>query len=295
MIERVIAQTPTPTTTTTSSSDTPIVPSGINAADWIQAGVLVAIGLVLAVIVSRLIVKVVAAGHRSRRGVAHLLGRLAGMLVFAAGVVYALNTLGVRIGPLLGALGIVGIALAFALQDILENLVAGIILQARNPFRYGDQLETGDWEGTVEDVNFRAVVLHTFEGTRVVLPSSTVLKDPIHNLTAFEKRRTSVSVGVAYGADLDEAGEIIARATTAAEHVEPDPEPEVFVEELGESSVNFSVRFWHRPEVATKWRARHAVLTGVYRALGEAGIEIPFPQRTLTFAEPPGGSGPAGR
>ncbi len=273
-----------------TKTDQQIVPSGLDGGDWVQAGILIVVAVVLAVGVSRVVIRLVAAGNRSRIGVAHLLGRLAGLFVFAGGVVYALNTLGVRIGPLLGALGIVGIALAFALQDILENLVAGVILQARNPFRYGDQLESGDWTGTVEDINFRAVVLRTFEGTRVVLPSSTVLKASIHNLTAFEHRRTTVEVGVAYGTDLRRAAEVIGEAVRDAEGVEAEPEPEVLLEELGESSVNFAVRFWHEPKVATMWRARDRVLLGVYEALGDAGIEIPFPHRTLAFvpgAEPP--------
>ena len=263
-----------------------IVPAGITAADWIQAGVLVAVAIVLGVLVSRLVVRLVLAGTSSRRGVARLLGRLAGLVVFVAGLLYALNPLGVRIAPLLGALGIVGIALAFALQDILENFIAGVILQIRDPFRLGDQVVSDEWEGVVEDVNFRAVVLHTFDGTRVVLPSSMVLKAPIQNLTAFEQRRTTVEVGVAYGTDLRQAVDIIARATADADGVAAEPAPQVYLKELGESSVDFAVRYWHEPTVAGMWLARHAVLVATYEALDAAGIEIPFPQRTLSFREP---------
>ena len=277
---------------TSSESIEEIVPSGITAGDWVQAGILIGIGLLLAIMVHRVVIRLVTAGSNARLGVARLLGRLGGMLVFLAGFVYALNTLGVRIAPLLGALGIVGIALAFALQDILENFIAGVILQARNPFRLGDQVVSGDWQGTVEDVNFRAVVLHTPDGTRVVLPSSTVLKDPIQNLTAFDQRRTSVTVGVAYGTDLRRAAGIIARATASVEEVVADPDPQVYVEELADSAVNFSVRYWHQPTIASMWRVRDQVLTNVYEALGEAGIEIPFPQRTLSFLDPGGAESP---
>ncbi len=277
---------------TSSESIEEIVPSGITAGDWVQAGILIGIGLLLAIMVHRVVIRLVTAGSNARLGVARLLGRLGGMLVFLAGFVYALNTLGVRIAPLLGALGIVGIALAFALQDILENFIAGVILQARNPFRLGDQVVSGDWQGTVEDVNFRAVVLHTPDGTRVVLPSSTVLKDPIQNLTAFDQRRTSVTVGVAYGTDLRRAALIIARATASVEEVVADPDPQVYVEELADSAVNFSVRYWHQPTIASMWRVRDQVLTNVYEALGEAGIEIPFPQRTLSFLDPGGAESP---
>lgn len=269
-----------------------LVPGGITASDWIQAGILVVVAILLAVTVHRVILRLVTAGSSTRLGVARLLGRLAGMLVFMAGLVYALNTLGVRIGPVLGALGIVGIALAFALQDILENFIAGVILQVRNPFNLGDQVVSGEWQGTVEDVNFRAMVLHTVDGTRVVLPSSMVLKEPIQNLTAFEHRRTDVAVGVAYGTDLGRARSIITEAVGRCDGVIEQPAVEVYLEELGESSVNFSVRYWHEPRIASMWKVRDAVIGEVYHALGEADIDIPFPQRTLSFLGPvPVGAG----
>lgn len=202
-----------------------IVPAGLTTGDWVQAGIIIVVAIVLAVVVYRVVVRVVTRGASIRSGVARLVGRLVAMVVFLAGVVYALNTLGVRLGPLLGAIGIAGVAFAFALQDILENFVAGILLQARNQFRYGDQIQSGEWQGTVEDVNFRAVVLHTVDGTRVVLPSATVLRNAIHNLTAFEHRRTTVTVGVAYGTDLRAAAEVIGGAVRGADGVEPSPEP----------------------------------------------------------------------
>lgn len=264
-----------------------IVPSGLSTADWVQAGIIAAAALLVAVMLNRLVVRLVEAGSSSRFGVARLLGRLAALLTFAAGTVYALNTLGVRIGPLLGALGIVGLAVAFALQQILENFVASIIIQARSPFRVGDQVQSGDWEGTVQDINFRAVVLRTVDGTRVVIPSASVLDSPIQNLTAFDLRRTTVTVGIAYDTDLDTATGVIEVAVQRAEGVASHPAPEVLVEELAESSVNLAVRFWHEPSIAGMWTARDAVLRMTYRALGEAGIEIPFPQRTVSFADAP--------
>jgi small conductance mechanosensitive channel len=263
-----------------------IVPTGLTTGEWVQAGALAVGSLALAVLVHRLVVRAITAGSRARVGVARLVGRLTGMAVFAGGVLYALNTLGVRIGPLLGALGIVGIALAIAMQDMLENFVSGIILQARDPIRLGDQIECGDWQGTVEDINFRDLVLHTVDGTRVVLPNSSVLKDAIQNLTAFDHRRTAVTVGVAYGTDLERAAEVLRRAVGDVGDVVAVPAPDVLVEELAESSVNFAVFFWHEPQIATMWRTRDQVLRACYAALRRDGIQIPFPQRTLSFLDP---------
>jgi small conductance mechanosensitive channel len=266
-----------------AGEDEVIVPAGLELAEWVQAGVIVAVALAVAVIVYRVVVQVLGSGSPARLGVARLLGRLVGMGIFAGGVVYALNALGVRIGPLLGALGIVGIAFAFALQDILENFVAGVILQTRTPFRLGDQIVSGEWQGTVEDVNFRAVVLRTVDGTRVVLPSSTVLKGSIQNLSAFRSRRTTITVGVAYGTDLCQVAELITDVAGRTDGVLETPEVEVLVEELAESSVNLAVRFWHAPTIGAMWHTRHAVFVAVYDALASAGIEIPFPQRTISL------------
>src|SRR5207249_11269776 len=91
-------------------------------------------------------------------------------------------------GPLLGALGIGGIALAFALQDILENFIAGLIIQARRPFRRGDEINTHDYVGRVEDVNLRNVIIRTFDGERVLLPNAMVLKAPVEHTSELQSR-----------------------------------------------------------------------------------------------------------
>lgn len=257
-----------------------VVPSGLEATDWITAAAVLVASIVLAVVVRRVVARVVCS-RDAPVGIGRLVGRFAAVAVFLGGLVYVLASLDIRVAPLLGALGIVGIALAFALQDILENFVAGIMLQTRRPFMVGDQIDTNDYAGTVEDVNTRAVVLKTFDGERVLIPSSMVLKNPIHNNTAFEKRRTTVSVGVSYDADLGEARDVVLRAVADIDGVLDNPSPEAYVEELGDSSVNFALRYWHEPTIAEFWQVRDRVIEAVFGALGAAGIEIPFPQRTV--------------
>lgn len=259
-----------------------VVPDGLDATDWITAAVVLVGALLVAWGVRRLTTTTLEKRDVAL-GIARLIGRFFAAAVFMAGLIYVLFSLGIRVGPLLGALGIVGIALAFALQDILENFVAGILLQTRRPFAIGDQVCTNDFEGTIEDVNTRVVVLQTFDGERVLIPSAMVLKNPIHNSTAFSHRRTTVTVGVSYDADLHETREVILDAVGGVPGVLEHPEPEALLEELGSSSVNFAVRFWHEPTIADFWQVRDGVIGAVFDALGSAGIEIPFPQRTLHF------------
>ncbi len=184
---------------------------------------------------------------------------------------------------MLGALGIGGLAVAFAAQSILENLFASVLLQVRRPFRRGDQIATNDIEGTVEDVNFRTVVLRTYDGEKVLIPSSQVLTAPITNFTAKGTRRTTLDVGVAYDTDLAMAQRVLLAAVASVDGVRPEPAPQAWVEQFGESSIDFALRFWHAPDIATLWRVRSGVAMAVKTALDGAGIEIPFPQRTLGF------------
>jgi small conductance mechanosensitive channel len=116
----------------------------------------------------------------------------------------------------------------------------------------------------------------------VLVPAGEVLKNPIINYTTRGMRRTTLEVGVGYRADLVKTRELLLDAVSSVDGVRERPEPEVWVEELGESSVNLSVRFWHAPDIATKWRVRSEVAISVKETLDDAGIEIPFPQRVVT-------------
>jgi small conductance mechanosensitive channel len=253
---------------------------GITGWDWARAGIILAVAIVLAMVVRRVVARMV---RRNDGGgmVADLLGRLTAYLVVVAGLVYSLSALGVRVAPLLGALGIVGIALAFALKDILENFVAGIILQIRRPFRRGDQIVTDEHEGTVVEVNARAVLIDQPDGTRVIVPSASLITKPIVNLTGLGARRTTVEVGVAYDTDLDRAREIIRGVLADEPRVLDEPAPEALVSEFGDDSIVVNARFWHEPTINEMWQTRDAVAGAIKRSLDAAGITIAFPQRVV--------------
>jgi small-conductance mechanosensitive channel len=255
---------------------------GLTAGNWVSAGAIFLGSIVISRLVYRLVSRLVQRGDGGGQA-ARLMGRVFASLVVAVGFVYSLQVLGVRLAPLLGALGIGGLALAFAAQSILENVFASVLLQSRRPFRLGDQIETNDFEGTVEDVNFRTVVLRTYAGEKVLIPCAQVLNAAITNYTAKGTRRTTLEVGVAYGSDLEAAQRVLLAASASVDGVRPEPAPEAWVEQFGESSIDFALRWWHLPDIATTWRVRSGVAMAVNAAFDEAGIEIPFPQRTLGF------------
>ena len=257
----------------------------LTLSDWLWAAGLLAATIVLSIVVRRALGA--ALGRRTNPFVARLLGRMAAGIVFILGVVYTMSRLGVSIAPLLGALGLIGLALAFAFQDILENFIAGILMSLRRPFNEGDQIKTGDIEGTVQDITLRSVTLRAYNGVRIYVPNAMVWKSPIFNHTELGSRRTTLTVGVAYDTDLDVAQRVLVETMASVAGVLSEPPPRAFVQQFGDSSIDFAMRFWHEPQTAVEWEVRDRVARTLKRNLAAAGIEIPFPQRVLHV---PGGA-----
>lgn len=201
-----------------------------------------------------------------------------GYLIFLIGLVYALNSLGVRVGPLLGALGLGGLVLALALQKFVENFVGALILQTRRPFTVGDTVELDGRVGVVTDVDSRTVVMRGLDGSMIRVPNGSVLADSIVTLTREPYRRSELAVGVAYDTNLEDATAVL---RDAAERAQPDansPSPQVVLREFGASSIDFSILFWHPSDVPSEYQARHDLMLTVHHALADAGITIAFPQ-----------------
>lgn len=257
--------------------------SGLGPWDYATAGLILVVAIVVGRIL-RTVIRRVVDRSRADNFLGDLAGRVANYLVLTFGLVYALETLGIAIGPILGALGIVGIALAFAFQDILENFVAGIILQVQRPFTSGDEILTVDHEGTITAVDARTITLRTPDGETVRIPSAEVLKNPIVNHSQYGQRRTTVDVGVAYDTDLDHAVITAMAAVEDADGVLGQPQPEVLVRGFGASSIDLAVRYWHEPSIADQWNTRNAVTKAIATAFEHQGINIPFPQRVLHLA-----------
>ena len=263
-----------------------VLSRGLTAGDWIlAAGVFVA-GIALGRLVRALLTRRIS-HEDAERSAAVVLGRLAGYVAVVAGLVYALSVLDVRLGPLLGAVGIGGVAVALASQSLLADFFSSVVLQVRRPFRRGDEIATNDCEGRVEEVNFRTVVLRTWDGERAFVPSAKVLNAPILNYTSLGRRRTTLSIGVSYDSHLETAQRVLQQAVAAVDGVLESPAPEALVEEFGDSSVDFAVRYWHAPDTPTLWLVRSRVAMAAKSALETEGITIPFPQRVVHLHEPP--------
>lgn len=252
----------------------------VTSGDWIRAGSILVGSIVLAVIVSRLLRRIIA--HGIGPGFASIMmARLAGYATFLVGLFYSLSELGVRVGPLIGALGLGGLVLALALQRFVENFVSSIILQARRPFTVGDTVLLDGRIGTVADIDSRVTVLDSLDGTQVRVPNSNVVSATIENLTRQGVRRSSMDVGVAYATDLQAARSVIEDALTRVPRVLDDPPPAVHVTGFHDSSIGLVVLYWHASDVPSELAARTDLAIAIHQGLAAAGITIAFPQMVV--------------
>ncbi|MGB3735747.1 MAG: mechanosensitive ion channel family protein [Ilumatobacter sp.] len=261
------------------------VSDGLNR--WIEAGI--AFGVAFAVAsAARWAIRRFGKRSDTVTSTVQIMGRLVFFVIVAIGVYIALKLIGIDLGPVLAGAGIAGVAIAFALQDIAENYISGILMGFRNPFNPGDQISSGDHEGTVEELNLRYTTIRTYDGVRVLLPNAQVLKNPLTNLTANGDRRSDFQIGVAYGTDLDVARRVAIEAVTAAAGVNVEPAPQAWVEELAASWVNIRVRYWHSPRIADMWEVRSAAITAVYDQTAQQGVELPFERTIIELTQPTG-------
>lgn len=247
-------------------------------------------------IASKVVKKIIiSAGERTnvQKNLVDLLGRVASGLVIIFGLFLAAVVVfpDFKAGDLIAGLGISSVAIGFAFKDILQNFFAGILLLWRQPFVVGDQIRSGDYEGTVQAINVRSTSLRTYDGERVELPNGDVYMNAILVRTAYDKRRVKFTVGVGYPDSLEKAREVLRKVLDTTEGVLPEPGPWIYVNELAPSSVNFVVYFWVEPEQANVLRVSDRVATGIKLALDEAEIDMPFPHNVVLLKRPNGGGG----
>lgn len=193
---------------------------------------------------------------------------------------------GMTPASLLGGLGLLSVAVGFAFQDIFENFFAGILILWRFPFEKGDYIQCEDIEGRIEDVTVRMTQIRQTTGELVLVPNSTLFKNPVEILTSEPLRRCTVICGVAYREDVAECVKVIEEAVCSCETVEQESkEVQIFPQSFGSSSIDIEITWWTGSKPVDIRRSRAEVIVAVKSALDKAGIEIPFPYRTMTFAD----------
>ncbi len=190
-----------------------------------------------------------------------------------------LPLLGVDLSGLIVAGGIVGIAVGFASQSILSNLISGIFLMIERPIKIGDSINIDTIEGIVDSINIMSTTLRGFDGLFVRIPNSKVFTSDIKNFDTNKARRFQYVIGIRYQDDATKAIALIKEVLDEDSLVLVQPKPRIFVDELADSSVNLKVWLW---APAQEWvTAKRRILWKLKIKLEENGIEIPFPQRVV--------------
>lgn len=253
---------------------------GLSGGDWVTAGGILLGSIAIAILANRIARALVARSVGAGFG-AIITARIIGYLIFLIGLVYALNRLGVRVGPLLGALGLSGLVLALALQKVVENFVGALIIQTRRPFTVGDTVELDDHVGVVTDVDARTVVLRGLDGSMIRIPNLEVLSGSIVNMTRESARRSELSVGVAYDSNLEDATRVLSEAVGRVPRIRTNPRPQVLLRRFGDSSIDFTIFYWHTSDVPSELATTHDLMLAVHHGLADAGITIAFPQMVI--------------
>lgn len=265
-----------------------ILRSAIELAPNLLAALVVVLAtLLLALAVGRL-AKTVMRRSRLRPSLTEAIVKLSRLSVWLIGILIAATLLFPNLTPtkMLAGLGLGSIAIGLAFKDIFENFLAGFLILLRKPMRIGDDIECAGLSGRVEHISIRDTFLRKRSGELVLVPNSYIYKNPVEILTDRPLRRISLVVGVAYGEDVEEARSVISAAMENLETRESARPFDVFTSEFGASSVDFLVRWWTGSTPKEEHASRSEAISRIKSALDEAGLEIPFPYRTLTFKDP---------
>jgi small conductance mechanosensitive channel len=211
-----------------------------------------------------------------------LLSRLARWAIIILGTIWALARVNFNITGFVAGLGIIGFTIGFALKDVAENFVAGILLLLQQPFDIGEAIEVAGYSGTVTDIQIRATTMRTWDGLLVLIPNAKVYTNPITNFSKVDQRRIGLDIGVGYETDLPKAHETMIEVVTNLPGVlKDDPAPTVIFKEFADSSINASLYFWIDTKEAGYGTILDAAVKGLKVAFEKEGINIPFPIRTV--------------
>jgi potassium efflux system protein len=218
---------------------------------------------------------------RLHAGVPSAIAKTVGYLMVGLGFLAAVLASGMDVTRFTVILGTLSVGIGFGLQNVVNNFVSGLILLYERPIRVGDVIEVGTASGTVTHIGIRSSTIKTFQGAEVVLPNSNLVSNQLTNWTLSDQtRRIEIDVGVAYGSDVVKVQEILLLAARGHVDALSSPPPVAFFAGLGDSSLDFQLRFW-TAQFDRYLAIGSEVRTAVVEKLGAAGIAIPFPQRDL--------------
>lgn len=238
---------------------------------------ILALGWIISKLVTRLIAKFVTTYFSKHHTI--LMIRASFWILFSLFAISALNQLGFKLSVLLGAAGIVSVALGFASQTSASNLISGLFVLSEKSFEVGDVIEIGSTTGEVLSVDLLSVKLRTFDNLFVRIPNETIIKSEVKTLTKFPIRRFDLQVGIAYRCDIEHTRRVLLRLAEANPLCLTDPAPLIILKGFNNSSIDIQFSIWASKE--NFLALKNSIQEEVKLAFDHEGIEIPFPHTTF--------------
>ena len=210
---------------------------------------------------------------------------MASKTIMLVGILIVLTQFGVKIGPALAGLGILGFIVGFALQETLSNFASGLMILVYRPFDVGDVVEVAGHTGTVRLMSLVSTTIVSFDNQRLVIPNTKIWGDVIRNITAEKNRRVDLVFGIGYNDDIEHAEKILREIISSHELILKDPVTDIKLNKLGEFSVDFVVRPWVRTK--DYWTVYWDITRTVKDRFDKEGISIPYPQRDVHLHQMP--------
>jgi len=243
-------------------------------APLIRAGLLLFVGIPMVWALARWIRSHVTRRYNPQKGL--VVGKVVFYPLLLVILVSVLKEVGFSLAPLLGAAGILGIALGFASQTSVSNIISGFFLLAEEPFQIGDLIEVGTTSGVVLTIDMLSVKIRTFDNKMVRIPNEALVKSQFTNVTRFPIRRMDIPVGVSYREDMAKVRSVLLEIAEASTNVLMEPEPLVIFQGYGASSIDFKFAVWTKRE--SYLEVNNEITEEIKVRFDAEGIEIPFPQ-----------------
>jgi len=189
------------------------------------------------------------------------------------------SMLGIQMTSFVAVLGAAGLAIGLALQGSLANFAGGVLILLLKPFKVGDFIDTGSHQGTVREIQIFYTYITTFQNQEVIIPNGDLSNNAVKNFSYHDTRRLDMLFGIGYGDNMDKAKGLIEDIVKADDRVLDKPPYQIFIESLGDSSVNIKVRMWTKNE--DYWNVWLEMSEKVKKTFDSNGVSIPFPQRDV--------------
>src|SRR5438270_2117676 len=216
------------------------------------------------------------------RSVQYAIAQIVSNIVLVLGIFIVLENTGIHLAALAVFAGAVGVGVGFGLQNIASNFISGLVILAERPITIGDRVEVAGIAGQVEHIRARSTVIRTNDNIMMIVPNTKFIDSPVTNWTYGDRRvRFRIPIGVAYGSDVTKVRELLLTVARENPHTLKEPAPGVFLDQFGDSSIDFKLMVWSSEMSARPSRYRSDLNFAIVEKFREAGIAFPFPQRDV--------------